>query len=276
MKFPRIIQAVYFQPWLITPQAHAAIRTLLENRLSENYRAGLFDCTEDDDKPKSLLSVQNGVGIISIEGTILRKASALERMCGAVGVEQIADAMAEAEASEHVHSVILDIDSSGGTVGGVPELGGDIADLAKKMDVIAYTGGQMCSAAYWLAAGASSIVAAPSAEVGSIGVYLPWVDQTAAYEMEGYKVDVIRNEGADLKGMGYPGTSLTTEQREHLQAGVNEIAGLFHKHVQKHRGKLDADTLRGQAFLSEEASRRGLINDVGTLQTTIAQLTRQP
>jgi signal peptide peptidase SppA len=266
MKFPRIIQAVYWQPWLITPQAHAAVRALLENRLSEGYRAGMFDL-EDDDEPQDAYTVRDGVAVIPVEGAILRKASALERMCGAVGTEQIEEALLEAEADSKVAGIVLDVDSPGGTVGGVPEIGNLLVNCRKT--VVAYTAGQMCSAAYWLAAGADKIVASPSAEVGSIGVYLPWIDQTIRYALAGYKVDIIRNDGADLKGMGYPGTSLTPEQREHLQAGVNEIAAMFHSHVKAHRGNISDDTMRGQAFLADDAMNRGLIDDTGSLTDAI-------
>jgi signal peptide peptidase SppA len=272
MIFPRIVQAVYWQPWLITAPGHAAVRAILENRLSESYRAGGFPVPEDDDEDGNLLSVSAGVGRITVAGTILRKATALERMCGAVGTEQIEDALQRAEADNTVSTILLDVDSPGGTVGGVPELGELVAECRKK--VVAFTDGQMCSAAYWLCAGADRIVASPSAEVGSIGVYLPWIDQTVRYALAGYKVDIIRNEGADLKGMGYPGTALTPEQREHLQAGVNEIARMFHAAVQSGRGNSIADdTMRGQAFLAEEAHDRGLIDDVATRAILLRQLT---
>lgn len=274
MKFPRIISAVYWQPWLITSQGHSAVRVLLENRLSESYRAGMMDLPDDPEDDDPLCCVENGIAEICIEGTILRKASALERMCGAVGVEQIDEALDCCTAPE-VKAVFLDIDSPGGTVGGVPELGDRIAALAKKKPIVAYTSGQMCSAAYWLASGASRIIASPSAEVGSIGVYLPWIDQTIRYAAAGVKVDIIRNDGADLKGMGYPGTSLTPEQRAHLQAGVDQIAEMFHAAVQKgRRNRIGDDTMRGQAFLGEEAMQRGLVDDVGSRAAALAQLTR--
>lgn len=273
MKFPRIIQAVYAEPWLITPAAHGAIRSLLENRLSESYRAGMFDFEEDEEE-QGILRVADGVAEIAVEGTILRKATALERMCGAIGTEQVETALRDAMQSADVRGLFLDIDSPGGTVGGVPELGALVAECAKSKRVVAYTGGQMCSAAYWLAAGADEIIASESAEVGSIGVYMPWADQSKRYEQAGVKVEVIRNEGADLKGMGYPGTSLSDAQRAELQKGVDRIAAMFHAHVQAARGTLEPDTLRGQAFLAAEAKDRRLIDAVMTRADALASFKR--
>jgi protease-4 len=133
----------------------------------------------------------------------------------------------------------------------------------------------MCSAAYWLAAGAGEIVASQSAEVGSIGVYLPWEDWSRAYENAGVKVEVIRNDGADLKGMGYPGTALTESQRDELQKGVDQIADMFHAHVTSHRGAVNDDTMRGQAFLATEAVQRNLVDSVMGRGEAIASFSRR-
>jgi signal peptide peptidase SppA len=268
MKFPRIVQAVYWQPWLITPQMHASIRKLVESKL-----AGIempWDVQEQEQEP---YTVEGGVAVIPVEGVILRKASALERMCGACGVEQVESALMAAAGDSAVRGVFLDVDSPGGTVGGVPELGELVASIGKP--VMAYTGGQMCSAAYWLAAGAGEIVASQSAEVGSIGVYLPWEDWSRYYENAGVKVEVIRNDGADLKGMGYPGTALTESQRAELQKGVDQIADMFHAHVTSHRGAVNPDTMRGQAFLATEAVTRNLVDSVMGRGEALASFSRR-
>lgn len=261
MKFSHIVKAVYWEPWLITPQMHASVRKLIESKL-----AGL-DLPFEIEEEEPPMQVYGAVAVIPVEGVILRKASMLEKICGAVGVEDIAQSLATAEAMPEVQGIVLDIDSPGGTVGGVPELGDMIAKMKKK--VVAYTGGQMASAAYWLAAGADEIIASLSAEVGSIGVYLPWEDWSKAYESQGVFVEIIRNEGADLKGMGYPGTSLSETQRAELQKGVNQIASMFQNHVRTHRGDVTADTMRGQAFLADEAYDRKLIDDVGGMADAI-------
>lgn len=272
MKFQRIIEEVYCRPWLIKPSAHASIRRLIESRISKDYQAGMFHMEQEEDD--GILTMRGNVAVISIEGTILRKASAFERMCGAIGTEEVEAAVMSASTDYRCAGIFIDVDSPGGTVGGTPELGAAIKAAGKSKPMMAFTGGRMCSAAYWLAAGAGEIVASPSADVGSIGVYLPWEDWSKAYEEAGVTVDLIRNEGADLKGAGYQGTVLTKAQRDDCQKRVDQIAAMFHAHVEANRGPMDPDTFRGQSFLAAEALERGLIDSIETKEAAFSQFAK--
>jgi len=257
MRFGRIIAKVYEQPWLITPQAHATIRRLLDSKL-----AGTDIVSDLFGEPLPEMSVEHGIATIPIKGVILQGASKLEKTCGAVGTEDIEDNITAALDNDAVSALFLDISSPGGSVGGVPELGDLVAQAAQIKPVYAHTTDLMASAAYWLAAGATEVLASKSAEVGSIGVYMPWLDSSVAYEKQGLKMEVIHNEGADLKGMGMPGTSLTDVQREELQRTVDEIGRDFRTHVELHRGSLANDTFRGQTFGGKSAQLRGLVDMV--------------
>ena len=48
----------------------------------------------------------------------------------------------------------------------------------------------MCSAAYWLGAQATTVIATPSADVGSVGVFLMHVEQSGANAQTGLTVTV--------------------------------------------------------------------------------------
>ena len=67
---------------------------------------------------------------------------------------------------------------------GTPELAQAVADASRDKFVYAFSAGQMCSAAYWVASQCDAIYATPSARVGSIGVILPFVDDTEAFRKE--------------------------------------------------------------------------------------------
>lgn len=264
MKFSRVHRIVTSEPWLVTPAAHTSIRELVEAHIQGSD----LPIALDYEAPK--MDVQDGVAIIPIAGVIGKGLSAIEKSCGACGIEDIAANLAEAATSPEVRSILLHFDSPGGAVTGVPELANVIAAVSAQRPVVAYTDGQMCSAAYWLGAGARAIYASDSAEVGSIGVYMPWVDQTKAYEAEGYKVEVIKNKGGTFKGMGVPGTSLTDDQRAHLQDRVDQIFGMFTGHVTRSRS-VKADALRGQSFLAAEAKQVGLVDRIGSLADAMAE-----
>jgi signal peptide peptidase SppA len=271
MKFARIFQAVHFQPWLITSRGHASVRELLERRL---------EFTPLSDRPTQdvfgnelpVMQIQDGIAIIPINGVIGKGLGSLEKSCGAVGVEDVSADIQAAVMDKSVKAILLDISSPGGTVGGVPNLADLIAEATKYKKVIAYSDSEMASAAYWLASSANLIYADMVSDVGSIGVYIPWVDQSAAFAMEGYKVDLIKNAGGKYKGMGYPGTSLTPEQRDQMQKSVDQIFSMFQGHVLMNRPKIKEEAMQGQTFLGDEALSVGLIDGVATREEVMQML----
>jgi ClpP class serine protease len=68
-----------------------------------------------------LLSVEDGIGVVAIDGPIMRKPDIFARvLLGATDSEEIGDALREAGARDDIKAVFLDIDSPGGTVAGTP------------------------------------------------------------------------------------------------------------------------------------------------------------
>lgn len=193
---------------------------------------------------------------IPINGAIGQKLSPFQRGDGAVDVMDISAELDQAEQDETVQAILLDIDSPGGMVLGTPELADKINRVKKP--VYAFTNGMIASAAYWIAASADQIFATPTASIGGIGVYIPWVDQTKAYEMQGLSVELIK--AGKLKGMGFPGTSLTNVQRDHLQSRVDSIYSMFTSHVRAMRGDVAKSTMQGQTFMAQEANKLGLVD----------------
>lgn len=264
MRFLHIIHEVYGRPWLILPSYHANIRRVIHARLlnpEAKKREGTDISGEAVELPQML--IEDGIAQIPVAGVLLKGASAWEKGAGAVAVEDVTADIEEALLDDKVGGIFFDIDSPGGTVRGIPELAATVKRAASQKHVRAFSDGTMASAAYWMGSGAGDVIAGRSADVGSIGVYLPWIDQSEAFAMEGLSVEIIRNEGADLKGLGYPGTSLTESQRQSLIDEVQEIAEMFHADVLAARQiNQPADTFRGQTFMGESAKDRGLIDDV--------------
>jgi signal peptide peptidase SppA len=205
----------------------------------------------------SLLSVEDGIGVVSIEGPILRKPDLFARIFfGATSSEEIGDAIREAAGRNDIKAVFLNIDSPGGTVAGTPELANAVAALDKKKPVYAFSSGLMCSAAYWVASQARAIYATPSAQVGSIGVVQAVIDNSAALDKAGIKVEVF--SVGKYKAMGAPGTPLTDDQRELISSNLAEIAGEFHAAVLAKKRAIPAEAMEGQTFSGKQAQRHNL------------------
>ena len=273
MMLEYLIRKVFFEPSLITPSAHAAIRQLLESKIAtgEFIREGTDICGEKVELPGMVMD--GGVAFIPIKGAIGSGLSGFAKGRGAVDTADIEAEIDDAMADKSVKSILFLFDSPGGMVSGTPELAAKIRAITKPK--YGFTSGMIASAAYWLAASLDGIFATESAEIGSIGVYLPFHDLTKAAEMEGVKVELIK--AGKLKGIGYPGLPLTEIQREHLQERVDQIYSMFTAHVRSMRGNVSGETMQGQTFLAREALSRGLIDGlVASVRDVVQMMPRDP
>ena len=208
-----------------------------------------------------LLQVEDGIGVVAIEGPILRKPGLFARIfMGATDSEEIGTALREAADRPDIHAVFLDIDSPGGTVAGTPELAAAVSALNDKKPVYAFSSGLMCSAAYWIASQARAIYATPSARVGSIGVVQAVIDDSARLHAAGIKVEVFAV--GKYKAMGAPGTPLNEDQRELIRSNLAETAADFHAAVLSKGRKIPAEAMEGQAFSGRQAQRLNLAGTV--------------
>ena len=205
--------------------------------------------------------------VIPITGMIGRSLSPIERL-GATDVDQVNDWIDEAIAANPAR-IVFDINSDGGTTEGVEELADKIREL--KIETIAYSSGSMNSAAYWIGAASNRLVVSGSASIGSIGVYISYMDQSAAATAAGIKPVVISS--GPLKGMGIPGLSLTDEQAAYLQAEVNAIAADFKAAVRKKRALVKDEDMQGQSMQGKVAVSKGLATgSAPTLKALLASL----
>jgi len=242
------------QPWLLTPEAHTALIAASRSYFDSPPRI--------DPEPESpLLSIEEGVGIISMFGPIIRRPGLIEQVLfGATDSESLIEAVNEAGANPSVQAVFLDIDSPGGSVSGTPELAQAVADLSRTKYVYAFTAGQMCSAAYWVGSQCDAIYMTPSARVGSIGVILSILDSTEALRNEGIKIEVFA--AGKYKSLGATGVPLNEEHRHWLQQNVEEIASEFRRAVLARGRKIPEEAMEGQTFSAKNAMRLNLAGAV--------------
>ncbi len=243
------------QPWLITTEAFLHLRDIVFSPLAPP--AGKD--TPAGDRPE----LNGGLLTIPIHGTLTRRISPVTRERLAYFgdpvalVPELMARMDEARNNPAVHTVLLDIDSPGGSVNGTPELAEAVRALAGVKHTYAFTAGQACSAAYWLASQCDAVYAAPSARVGSIGVILPVLDASALLQKSGLKMEVFA--AGKYKSAGLFGISLSDEQRELLQQQVEATWQTFRTAVTARRG-IAAEDMEGQTFSGTLACERGLVD----------------
>lgn len=211
-----------------------------------------------------------GVGVLQIAGVILHRARWWPASTENIALEF--DRMVEDEAIE---TIILDINSPGGTVYGVPELARKIFEARKTKRIIAVANALSASAAYWIGTAAGEFVVTPSGEVGSIGVYGVHLEFSRLFEKEGITATVIR-AGA-RKAEGNPFEPLSDEAREHLQAQMDVYYEAFVRDVARHRGVSEDVVMseawgQGRTVLAEEAVELGMADRIATLEEVLADV----
>lgn len=278
MKLHQLLNAIYHEPALITPGAHASIRQLIESRLGQSAFATAEDAAQR--KPGegfcgSKVAVEQpyiddqGIAHIPVGGALGQSLKPFERGDGAVDTLDIRNELAEYGDNPDVIGAIMDFDSPGGMVLGTPETADAIMEFRSRKPIYAYTQGMIASAAYWLAVATDGIYATRSANVGSIGTVITYHDLTGMAAQKGIKVEVIKS--GKYKGMGTPGTALTAEQRDYLQERVDTITARFKAHVRAHRGNIPDDLMQGQMHFAPEASAAGLINGIVRSKAEVVQ-----
>lgn len=254
------------QPWLIMPEALDQFA----------IRAGAFapdQLARKEDPVHPLLEIRDRVGIVRLHGPLIRRPSLVESwLFDAVDTEEASAAVAEAAAHDGADAILLDIDSPGGTAMGTAELAEAVADASRRKTVHAFSGGLMCSAAYWVASQADAVYAAPSARVGSIGVIIPFLDSSGAFEQAGLRMESFAS--GRFKGIGLPGTSLTEEQRELLRGEVEEIFADFRSAVLARGRKIPDEAMEGQSFSARQAQRHNLAGMAKDRDAVLARLRR--
>jgi signal peptide peptidase SppA len=201
--------------------------------------------------------------IVPIKGVITSGLHPIYRVIGFADTEQIAGWIRAAAADPAIEEILLRIDSPGGMVTGTPELAAAVAAADRIKPVLAHTSGMMDSAAYWIASQARAICCTPSADVGCIGVYQLYYDQSAYLATMGIKASIFKS--GDLKAAGHPDIPMTEAQAAHVQAEIDAIGVQFRAAVTARRN-IDEDSMRGQSFLGTEALARGLVDDLSTFE----------
>ena len=235
------------------------------------HAAGGAPDDEGDAEPKMLIA--DGVGIVPIFGVIAKHAGMVNGVSQPQGssVERISEDLAAAEKDPRVQAVLLQIESPGGSIGGLPELAADIRALDAVKPVFAFVDDQAASAAYWLASQARGVFATRGAAVGSIGVYTILADTSERASRAGVRLVKIRS--GPFKGTAEPGTPIDDAELAPIQARIDALYNLFVQDVAAARG-LDMEALLsvadGRVLTGVEAADAGLIDGVKTYEQTLA------
>ncbi|MFN7835688.1 MAG: S49 family peptidase [Burkholderiaceae bacterium] len=266
---PHIAGRVFDAPLLIARAKLDTILGVLVPRLrGESLPFGAKPVTRD-------YEVENGIAVIPVVGTLVRRTIGLEAQSGLMSYGLIAERLDAALQDNAVKAILLDIDSPGGEAGGVFDLADKIFAARKVKPIWAVANDEAFSAAYAIAAAADRIYLSRTGGVGSIGVIAVHLDQSVAEADAGLKYTAIY--AGEHKNDLSPHEPLSDPARAQLQTEVDRVYALFTETVARMRG-LDLAAIKeteAALYFGEQSVAAGLADRIGTMGDALSDLTKK-
>jgi protease-4 len=223
---------------------------------------------------KRTASGKDSVAIVYVEGPIMlgsHTPSLLDSGERVAASTPIRAALNKAAADDSIKAVVLRVNSPGGSAVASDIILDATKRVKAKKPLIVSMGNVAGSGGYYVACGTDTIFADESTITGSIGVV---AGKLATTEMWG-KVGITWKEfdrGANASLLSTSQT-FTPQQRKTLQAWMDEIYGVFKKHVTDVRGdrlKKPIDEIAGgRVYTGKQALDLGLVDKIGTLADAV-------
>lgn len=220
----------------------------------------------------------DGVAVISIEGVIAKKMNMFSMISGGASSEIARRSLLAAQADASVHSIILSIDSPGGTVDGTQTLGDAVFEARSTKPIATLGNGMIASAAYWIGSAANmAYIAEDTTTVGSIGVVTAHQDISGAEAAKGIKTTEI--SAGKYKRIASSYAALSDEGRQSIQDRLDYMYSLFVGAVARNRGVNASVVLEnmadGRVFIGNQAIEAGLVDGVMSLDALVAKLNQE-
>lgn len=210
------------------------------------------------------------VAVIELIGTMTKYGSSLSTFGGSVAMRR---AVRQAANDNSITDILIRIDSPGGSGAGTGDLADEVFKARQTKNVVAFAEDVCASASYWVGSQASTVVANPTAMVGSIGTFFVVDDLSKMFADEGAKRHVIKV--GQFKGAGILGTKVTDEQLANWQREIAEHNAIFVSAIMRGRGfsQDQAEALNdGRVHVGEHAVGMGLVDKLGAFDELLEEL----
>ena len=292
MKYERIVQAMCDTSWAIMPSKLQAIVEFIQLKVEGlslspddiksltkqpvSFKAEIFETHKSSDGSNE--PTGNKIAVLPIHGTISHRMNMMNAVSGGVSTESLGKEFASLVNNPEIGTVVLDIDSPGGAVSGIEELGNQIFQARDKVHIVASANSLAASAAYWLGSQAHKFTGTAIGEVGSIGVIAVHESVFKTNEKEGKDITIIK--AGKFKADSSPLEPLTEEAHAAIQERVDERYDTFISAVARGRN-ISFESVKdhygeGRVVGAKSALQKGMVDAVETLDETVARLKGKP
>jgi ClpP class serine protease len=224
--------------------------------------------TIDEVSPSHSYDVKGNVAIISIDGATTKKNTWMNAMCGGfASYDILSEYIDKAESNQMVDTILFNIDSPGGEVAGVDEVGEKIFSSTKK--TVTFYNNLGASAAIWAFSASKERYANKTAMIGSIGVMAGYRD---AQDDSGSVTLVSKN--AQNKNC-----SLNGDCKQKIQIRIDDVEAIFYERVIRNTGLTSQEIAGkfgyGDVVSSLEAKEAGFLKEITTFDALLKSLQTQ-
>lgn len=275
---PHLASRIFGTPLLIHPRKLDVILSVLGPRLGvamSDDSQQLIKHLAAQAPPANPTSLTSNIAVISVSGTLVRRAAAVDAASGLTSYSAISAQLAQAVRDPAVNAILLDIDSPGGEAGGAFDLADQIVAARQIKPIWAVANDDAFSAAYAIASAATRVYVTRTGGVGSVGVIALHVDQSQRDAMSGLRYTAVY--AGDRKNDMSPHAPLSTDAAQALQAEVDRLYGLFVSTVAVNRNLSAQDVQDTEAglYFAQGAIDAGLADVVGTLDDALIALSEE-
>lgn len=184
--------------------------------------------------------------------------------------EKINDDLKKLADNEDVKAVVLRINSPGGSAYTSEQIWKQVYELKKKKPVVVSMGSVAASGGYYIASGASKIIAEPNTLTGSIGIFGMFPNTAGLFNKLALTTDIVKtNRYADF---GDPSRPMTDDEKALIQGYIERGYDTFLTRCAEGRGvsKADIDSIgQGRVWTGEQALKIGLVDELGGIERAV-------
>ena len=271
---------VLSSPWAILPERLLELQAIYARRIHGEeadiaaIEAALGRPLANEQQDYSIKD--GGIAVLPIYGAISNKANMFTRVSGGASAQLLVKQVDSMAADPRVQGAVLDHDTPGGSVFGIPELAAAIKRLSSLKPTASVSTGMMASAGYWTGSSANRVYASGATDlIGSIGVVM-----THNYNPRSNGGQTTEITAGKYKRMGSDTAPLSKEGRAYLQSQVDHLYGVFVDTVAENRRASAQDVLErmadGRVFIGSQALDAGLIDGFATVADLVEQMATDP
>ncbi|SDK05023.1 signal peptide peptidase SppA [Sediminibacillus albus] len=215
------------------------------------------------------------IAVLNLEGVIQDTGSGSLLNTSGYDHQHFLKMIEKAGEDNSVDGIILRVNTPGGGVVESAEIHDKIVEIQEEKDKPVYVsmGNTAASGGYYVSAPAEKIVANSATLTGSIGVIMESINYAELADEYGIDFNTIKS--GKYKDIMSGSREMTDEEEEILQTMVDELYGEFVQVIVEGRG-MEEDRVRelgdGRVYTGKQALENQLIDDLGTLDDTIAMM----